>query len=316
MNRPRYALLACATALLFASRSLAAPVELDPPALSADVASTATIHLDVVAGASGAPNGFTIEWMTRSQYLALGGWPADPADPAIQSAIFLGIPSLNTVDGTYSFLLAPGQDAKIEIGDIFDETGILSADRDEMANGTDYVFRVKANGDGGDPTGGSGLLPSSTYSSTLTAHTNPLNPITDCVKTQGYWKNHPSAWPVSSVKLGSIIYSKTQLLLIFNEPAAGNGLISLAHQLIAAKLNILSGAIAPSSVLGAIATADVMIGTKVVPPIGTGFIAPGTTSHLTDDLEEFNSKENGQIQCQGVTAAKARTWGEIKAIYR
>jgi hypothetical protein len=84
----------------------------------------------------------------------------------------------------------------------------------------------------------------------------------------------------------------------------------------AAKLNIVSGAIPPSSIVGAISTADALIGTKVVPPIGAGFIAPGTTSHLTDDLEEFNTEESGNIQCQLTTPVKSSTWANVKKIYR
>src|SRR5688572_23676843 len=59
-----------------------------------------------------------------------------------------------------------------------------------------------------------------------------------CTLTQGYWKNHPEAWPVASLELGSVTYSKAQLLSIFRTPVSGNGLVSLAHQLIAAKLNV------------------------------------------------------------------------------
>jgi hypothetical protein len=136
------------------------------------------------------------------------------------------------------------------------------------------VFHVKANGEDGDPTGGSGFMPSSSFGPTHHANTKASVPLTDCVFTQGYWKNHPDVWPISSVKLGNVIYSKAQLLLIFDTPAAGNGLISLAHQLIAAKLNIAAGAIAPSLVLGAISTADALIGNKIVPPIGSGFLSP------------------------------------------
>jgi len=321
----RIALFACVGHLLLAPAAWTAPVELDPPALaSSSTEASSFVHLDVTAGASGAPNGFTIEWMTLAQFDALGDtWPADPADPRIKSAMFVGFPSLNTVDGTTTFMLGPNSIAEIEVGDIFDETGVVSGSRDELSQGTEYVFRVKANGDEGDPTGGigltagTGLLPPSGYSDTHHASTKPPVPTADCVFTQGYGKNHPNAWPVSAVKLGNIIYSKAQLLQIFGTPAAGNGLISLAHQLIAAKLNIASGAIAPASVLAAIATADAMIGNKIVPPIGTGFLSPATTSHLTDDIEAFNAEEGtGNIPCRGTTPTSVHSWGELKLLYR
>ena len=289
-------------------------VELDPPTLaSPDPSASSFVHLDVVAGTSGAPNGFTIEWMTLAQFDAIGDvWPTDPADPRIKSALFFGFPSLNTVDGTTTFMLGPNSIADIEIGDIFDETGVAATNRDELSQGTEFVFRVRANGDGGD-----GLLPSSAFSETHHASTKAPPLSTDCVFTQGYWKNHPSAWPVGSVKLGNVIYSQAQLLQIFATPAAGNGLISLAHQLIAAKLNIASGALAPPVTLAAIAAADALIGSLSIPPIGSGFLSPATTSHLTDDIESFNAEEGkGTIQCQGSTASRVHTWGDLKSLYR
>jgi hypothetical protein len=262
--------------------------------------------------------------MTQSQFDALGGaWPDDPNSPLIKFAMFIGFPSLNTVEGTRTFMLGPDASADIEIGDIFDETGVISANRDELSQGTPYVFRVKANGEEGDPTGGmgltagSGLVPSSIYSETHFASTKPKPPTTDCVFTQGYWKNHPNAWPVSGVQLGNVFYTKAQLLQIFDTPAAGNGIISLAHQLTAAKLNIASGAIAPASVLGAVAAADAMIGSKIIPPIGSGFISPAVTSNLNDILEAFNAEEGtGNIKCQGQTPTEIHTWGQLKSLYR
>lgn len=68
-----------------------------------------------------------------------------------------------------------------------------------------------------------------------------LPTYTECTSegtyTQGYWKNHPNNWPVNTLKLGNITYTKTQLLNILNKPVRGDKTISLAHQLIAAKLN-------------------------------------------------------------------------------
>jgi hypothetical protein len=325
MTRPlRIALLACVSYLMLAHSASTAPVALDAPALAnPDPLASSVVHLDVTAGASGAPNGFTVEWMTQAQYDANGGtWPAE-GDPRIKWALFFGFPSLNTVDGTTSFMLGPDAVADIEIGDIFDETGVASTNRDELSQGTMFVFRVKANGDGGDPTGGmgltagAGLIDPSKYSATHYASTKAPPASTDCVFTQGYWKNHPEAWPVSSVKLGNVIYSQAQLLSIFNTPAAGNGLISLAHQLCAAKLNIASGAVAPAVTLAAVAAADAMIGSLVIPPVGSGFLSPATTSNLNDILEAFNAEEGkGTIPCTGVVEAKARTWGELKSMYR
>jgi hypothetical protein len=313
-------LLACLGSCLLVGGAFAAPIELDAPDIVPGIVASSLVHVDVVAGASGAPNGFTIEWTTRAHFDDLGGiWPDDPsADPALHVAVFLGNPTLNTVEGTTTFLLAPGASATVQLGDIFDETGVVASDLDvnEMQQGTEYIFRVKANGDGGVATGGAGLFPSSPYSPERSCFTKPHDDNHDCVHSQGYWKNHPSAWPVSSVRLGSIIYTKTQALAILNQPAVGNGLVSLAHQLIAAKLNVAAGAVPGTLIAGAISTSDAIIGSKIVPPIGAGYLAPSTTSHLTDDLEEFNTDEMDHHDCQVVTSIMPKSWGQLKAMYR
>jgi len=115
---------------------------------------------------------------------------------------------------------------------------------------------------------------------------------TDCTRTQGYWKNHPDAWPVDSLTLGNVTYTEDELLDIFHQPVQGNGLIALAHQLIAAKLNVASGA-DDTQIGDAIDDADDLIGDLVVPPIGDGYLAPSETSALTEELDEFNNSGEG-----------------------
>jgi uncharacterized delta-60 repeat protein len=62
-----------------------------------------------------------------------------------------------------------------------------------------------------------------------------------CPLTQGYWKNHAALWPVDSLTLGSQTYTKTELLNILNNSTQTDVSLTLARQLIAAKLNIASG---------------------------------------------------------------------------
>lgn len=302
--RPSVFAIACACIL--SSPSFASESTLDAPALEPGVEATTIIHLGVTAGASGAPNGFTIEWMLRTVYDMRGGWPSNPNDAAIHSAAYIGSPTLNTVDGTRSFLLGPGEVANIEIGDVFDETGVIATNVAEMTVGTEYVVRVRANGQNG-----------SRYSETAYVWTKANQGRSECIRSQGYWKTHPEAWPVTSLRLGNVVYTKSQLLEIWNTPAAGNGLLALAHQLMAAKLNLIAGALAPSPVTDDITAADALIGNRTVPPIGSGFLPPQVMSELTDDLEEFNTEESADnIPCARSTTAKAATWGELKSIYR
>jgi hypothetical protein len=63
-----------------------------------------------------------------------------------------------------------------------------------------------------------------------------------CTFTPGYWKNHPEDWPVTSLTVGCIEYSQAKLLDIFDWPTKGDMTIKLFHHLVAAKLNVLSGA--------------------------------------------------------------------------
>ncbi len=115
----------------------------------------------------------------------------------------------------------------------------------------------------------------------------------DCTLTQGYWKNHEAAWPVSSLTLGNASYSKAELLAILRTPVKGNGLISLAHQLIAAKLNIEAGA-AEVSISASIDAADDLIGNLVV---GVDKIPTKDVSDLVGKLDAFNNGDTGPGHC-------------------
>ena len=115
-------------------------------------------------------------------------------------------------------------------------------------------------------------------------------PVTHgCTLTQGFWKNKPAEWPTSTLTLGTMSYSKTQLITILKTPVRGNGLVSLSHQLIAAKLNVANDASVPPGVLEAIGLADGQIGALVVPSIGAGFLAPDSTSSMTSILDVYNN---------------------------
>lgn len=116
-----------------------------------------------------------------------------------------------------------------------------------------------------------------------------------CTSGQGYWKHIYPTWPVSALQLGSVSYTAAQLESILLEDAgvgpAANGLVILAHQLIAAKLNVARGAPAPA----AIASADTLIGSLIVPPVaGAGYLAPADVSALTQALDTFNNS----VPCQ------------------
>lgn len=131
-----------------------------------------------------------------------------------------------------------------------------------------------------------------------------------CTYTQGFWKNHPDAWPVNNLTLGTVNYTQAELLQIFRQPVRGNGLVALAHQLIAAKLNVANGA-DPTDAQDAIDDADALIGGLVVPPIGDGYLRPRDASDLVETLDDYNNGRIGPGHCDdlGDVAADATTLG-------
>ncbi len=140
------------------------------------------------------------------------------------------------------------------------------------------------------PTATATATATATPTATATATPTPTPSGTPgvCVRGQGYWKNHPEAWPVTELQLGNVTYTQEELLLILHQPVRGNGLVLLAHQLIAAKLNVANGADA-SCIQQTIADADALIGDLVVPPVGDGYLAPRDVSALAEILDDYNS---------------------------
>ncbi len=117
---------------------------------------------------------------------------------------------------------------------------------------------------------------------------------TNCPLTQGFWKNHPAAWPVSTLDLGTVSYTEAQLLGILSiSPGSTGGAdasLILAHQLIAAKLNLANGS-DPCPILSIIAAADALIGSQSIPIVPK--ITPSSTVGkqmvaLAETLDNYN----------------------------
>jgi hypothetical protein len=111
-----------------------------------------------------------------------------------------------------------------------------------------------------------------------------------CVLTQGYWKNHPEDWPVDGLTIGFVYYSKAQLISILKKPVKGNGLISLAHQFIAAKLNYAECGRTVCWLETALQNVDYLIEDK-----GglNGYARPSATSYWVTFFSDFNEGRVG-----------------------
>jgi hypothetical protein len=294
--------------MILCASSALADVVIDPPMISAVGTSRVSARFIVTPGPSGAPGGFTVEWIPAATYDLLGGWP-DESDPRIIHANFAGAPTLNTTDGTTEFRLDSGEQAGVELGDLYDETGVMIFEPEELDENTDYILRARSNGY-------TNQAPPSDYCDNGHVHTRGGGQQ-ECRYSQGFWKNHSQSWPTTTLQLGTHVYSQAQLLDILDRRARGNGLVSLAHQLIAAKLNVENGAAVPVTILNAIAQADALIGNLIVPPVGVGALDPSLTSTLNDKLDRYNGAEDDDDDhCSTITASRTSSWGHLKNLYR
>jgi hypothetical protein len=276
---------------------------LDSPIISPMSAKPSTVRIRVKAGASGAEQGFSAQWMTKADYDANGGWP-EGASALVKSGDFTGVPVWTTAGNAGDYTMDAAQWMAIELGQLFDETGVAATSTDELAAGTEYVVRVIAKGGNGF---GDSQPTADLVVSTLTAAQN-------CTYTLGYWKTHDGAWPVTSLTLGTVTYNQADLLAILNQPSGGNGLVILAHQLIAAKLNLANGA-DPSFISASIAAGDAIMGSLVPPPVGSDSVSPGSVNSVSHNLDDWNNGITGPGHCGTVPAANS-TWGSIKSLYR
>jgi len=151
------------------------------------------------------------------------------------------------------------------------------------------------------PTATSTPAPTATKTPAPTATRTPAPTPTstptgkDCTYTQGYWKNHPSAWPVTSLSIGGVVYSQSQLMAIFNTSPRGDATYILAHQLIAAKLNVAQGANG-STVNATIAAADAWLQQYPLGSKPSGAASNTGTSYATQ-LDNFNNGVIGPGHC-------------------
>jgi hypothetical protein len=284
-------------ASMFVAGSVAAQA-LDVPVVTPLQSKPGSVRLMVNAGESGAPSGFTVERMAKTDYDALG-WD----DAAVVRGTFTGVPTFNVEGTADAYALAAGEAIEVELGQLFDETGVIATSTDELAPATEYVIRIRANGGSGAP---------SEFSEAMVVSSAPL--AANCTFTVGYWKTHPEEWPVTSLMLGNVNYTAAELLSILNWSASGNKLVLLCHQLIAAKLSIQNGA-DPSAAAATIANADALIGNLVCPPIGSDDLPNQPANSYANTLDDYNNGLIGPGHC-GTTATTPTTWGAIKATYR
>jgi hypothetical protein len=132
-----------------------------------------------------------------------------------------------------------------------------------------------------------------------------------CTRTQGYWGSSPAGQQrlIELVGPGMVIgnrnYTAEELDSILDRPVGGNALVNLAHQLIAARLNVLAGA-DDSQITDELTTAEGLIDGFIIPPVGdpiNNFVAPASPLGqqmlvVAEDLDQYNNGNLNVPHCQ------------------
>jgi hypothetical protein len=257
--------------------------QISPLTVTVAEQTTTTITLKVCAGATGAPAGFSIQWMPGTSVPAV--WP-EFTGTEFCKASFSGNAHLSSYD------LAPLACMNVEIPNLFDDPGASfspGCDADLSCTIRNYVFRYFGHA--------TSTLKRSVYGE-LAAQTLACETHAGCTYTQGYWKTNTTdkhIWPVAALTIGGVEYTQAELLTFLGTPAKGNGIITVGHQLIAALLNVANGATADAATAAAIASAQTFIAANG--GLG-GTVATSTTSEaLTEALDNFNNGIVGPGHC-------------------
>ncbi|HEY0514519.1 MAG TPA: SdrD B-like domain-containing protein [Thermoanaerobaculia bacterium] len=121
-------------------------------------------------------------------------------------------------------------------------------------------------------------------------------PVASCggTGTLGYWKNHSDAWPVQSITIGGVTYTKAQAITWLSTPPRGDETINLFQQLVPAELNALIGNNV-SCITTIIQAADAWLRQN---PLGSGVSSSSTAGQAGTALQtQLDSYNNGNLSC-------------------
>jgi hypothetical protein len=270
--------------------------KLDTPTITCVGETQVTISIQICAGPSGAPAGFSLQWQALPDGVNCDDfvWPASN-DPDLCKASLSGVP------GCTRYNLGPNECVTVKVGNLLDSecgVGLSNCGKGELVCGTEYVFRAFAHANKASQR--------SDFTGNLCCSTEECAGET-CVRSQGYWRTHGPAgcnpsggtnvWPEEELTIGGTTYSDAELCTNLNLPGAGNAVRILSHQLIAAMLNVASGATLPPS-CDLDAASDLLIGHN----INTSSVAPSSPdgqdmTAAADCLELYNTGDGGVSHC-------------------
>lgn len=122
-----------------------------------------------------------------------------------------------------------------------------------------------------------------------------------CTLTQGYWKNHPGDWTNVVLNLGGVDYAQAAALTVLKTPPKGDASLILAHQLIAAKLNIQVGGASSASISATVGAADAWLAVHVDADGWLPFSVPAGSAAdaiaMAATLDDYNNGVIGPGHC-------------------
>lgn len=110
--------------------------------------------------------------------------------------------------------------------------------------------------------------------------------------TPGYWKNHPEAWPVSSITIGGVTYTRDQAIAWLDR-VGKDKTTTMFSSLVPAKLNVLVGNDS-SCVASTIALADEWM---AIHPVGSGVHASSLAWKIGEPLHRLMDNYNNGMLC-------------------
>jgi len=178
----------------------------------------------------------------------------EPGIPDVEVVISDGTTIFTNSEGLYSYsppydatgMVMYGVAVQIPTGDQVSQPG---ADNVGTSNGAGYSVAT-------------GVLPSGLAYSFGFVPSAAANPGTG---TPGYWKNHPNAWPVNTITVGGITYTKAQAIAWLGK-VGKDKTTTMFSSLVPAMLNLLIGNDG-SCVNAAIAAGNAWM---QIPPAGYG----------------------------------------------
>lgn len=111
--------------------------------------------------------------------------------------------------------------------------------------------------------------------------------------TPGYWKNHPEAWPVATITVGGVSYTRDQAIAILEKPGKDRTL-TMFSSLVPAMLNVIVGN-DDSCVASTIAAADQWM--AVYGPVGSNVHAASFAWKVGEPLHRLMDNYNNGMLC-------------------